>query len=154
MENKKINRVIIGSDHAGYELKDKVRKYLLEKELNFWDIGTHTQESVNYAQIAHKLARLVTEDQNNVGIVICGSGVGVSIASNRRPGVRCALAWNREIAKLSREHNDSNVLALPARFIEPEEALAAIEAFLTTQFEGGRHQVRVDSIELTEQPKP
>lgn len=111
------------------------------------DEGSPGPESVDYPDYAHKVAEAVAEGTADLGIVVCGSGNGVNIAANKHRGIRSALAWNPEVAALARQHNDANILALPARFINEREALAIVEAFLTSQFEGGRHQARIEKIE-------
>ncbi len=137
----------IGSDHAGTDLKERVVQYLSGLGHEVTDLGTHGKDSVDYPDFAHAVAEAVAGDSGRLGIVICGSGNGVNISANRHRGVRSALAWKPEIAKLAREHNDANVLALPARHITEEEALAIVEAFLSSRFEGGRHQQRVLKID-------
>lgn len=114
---------------------------------NVVDHGTHGLHSVDYPDFAHAVAQCVSADPLDLGIVLCGSGNGVNIAANKHKGVRSALAWNPEVAALARQHNNANVLALPARFISTEVAIACVEAFFNARFEGGRHQIRVDKIE-------
>lgn len=140
-------RIAIGSDHAGFKLKQQLVRYLAAKGLEVLDQGTHSEESTDYPDYAHAVAREVAGHGAGLGIVICGSGNGVNITANKHKGIRSALAWNPEVARLARQHNDANVLALPARFIPEEEAEAIVEAFLAAAFEGGRHQRRVSSIE-------
>ena len=137
---------IIASDHAGFELKEFIKKHFPQLELE--DLGPFSSESVNYTDFAHHLASSIENGTADRGILICGSGVGVSITANRHPGVRAALAWQPEIAKLCRQHNNANVLCLPARFISSELAVEMIQIFIDEPFEGGRHQTRVQSIEL------
>ena len=139
--------IALGSDHAGYELKEAVKKHLLGRGHVVEDMGTYSTESMDYPDPAHAVARSVASGASALGVLICGSGNGVSIAANRHLGVRCALAWNPEVARLARAHNDANVLALPARFIGAEDAVAAIDGFLTSSFEGGRHARRVEKID-------
>ncbi len=136
--------IFIASDHAGFELK----QYLIEtlKE-DIRDLGTYSAESCDYPVYAHKLTEAVLNNANSVGILICGSGVGMSITANRKKGIRAALCANEEIATLSRQHNDANVLVLGARFISKEDALKCVRTFLQTPFEGGRHQRRVELID-------
>ena len=138
--------VAIGSDHAGYELKESVKKFLHEKNIEIKDFGTYSSESVDYPEFAVKVAESVHEKKFEVGIVICGSGIGVSISANKIPGIRAALCANDELAKLSRLHNNANILAMGARFITPQNALKTVAVFLSTEFEGGRHERRVEKI--------
>ena len=134
-------KISIASDHAGFELKEYIKQNLTNVE--FVDLGTHSSESVDYPDFGHKLAENIANKHTKLGILICGSGVGISIAANRNPSVRAALCHNKEIAKLSRQHNDANVLALGARFLENAEATRICQTFLETAFEGGRHTDRV-----------
>ena len=135
--------IIIGSDHAGFDLKS----FIIDKfeDINFTDVGPYYSDSVDYADFAHQVAKEVN-DNNKVGILICGSGEGVSMTANKYQKVRAALVWNEEISKLSRQHNDANILCLPARFISRDEAISIIKAFLNTEFEGGRHLKRINKI--------
>lgn len=141
--------ILIGSDHAGFDLKHLLKDHLRALGHEVTDKGTHVKDSVDYPDFAHAVAQGVLKEDGTLGIVICGSGNGVNISANRHPGVRSALAWTAEVAKLAREHNDANVLALPARFISAGEAERIVEAFLEARFEGGRHQRRVEKIELS-----
>lgn len=141
--------ILIGSDHAGFDLKHQLKDHLRALGHTVTDKGTHVKDSVDYPDYAHAVATGVLSEPEGLGILICGSGNGVNISANRHKGVRSAMAWTPEIAALAREHNNANVLALPARFITVEEAKAIVDAFLTTKFEGGRHQRRVEKIELT-----
>ena len=140
--------IVIGSDHAGFDLKHQLKEHLRARGMEVVDKGTHVKDSVDYPDFAHAVAGAVVSDPNLLGIIICGSGNGVNISANRHKGVRSALAWIPEVAKLAREHNNANVLALPARFISLEEAKAIVDAYLDATFEGGRHQRRVEKIEL------
>lgn len=139
--------VIIGSDHAGYGLKEQVKDHLARSGHVVVDKGALSEASVDYPLFAHAVANAVAGQHNVLGIVICGSGNGVNISANRHKGVRSALCWLPEIATLARQHNDANVLALPARFLGVEEALSIVDAFLAAHFEGGRHQRRVELID-------
>lgn len=143
-------RISIGSDHAGVDLKQVVKDHLKKAGHEVKDEGTHVRDSVDYPDHAHAVARSVAGQSAELGIVICGSGNGVNITANKHAGVRSALAWNKEVAALARQHNDANVLALPARFIRQDEALAIVDAFLGATFEGGRHARRVEKIEPAE----
>lgn len=140
-------RISIGSDHAGYALKEAVKVHLRERGVELVDRGTTGEASVDYPDHAHAVARDVASGEARLGIVLCGSANGVNITANKHPGVRSAIAWSAEVAQLAREHNDANVLALPARFLETTVALGIVDAFLNAQFEGGRHQRRVEKIE-------
>ena len=135
-------RIAIGSDHAGFRLKEQLVEHLRAAGNIVDDKGTMSEESTDYPDHAHVEGR-----KGDLGIVICGSGNGVNITANKHVGVRSALAWTVEVAKLARQHNDANILALPARFLSLEEAIAITDAFLSTKFEGGRHQRRVSAIE-------
>ena len=147
-----INLMSIGvaSDHAGYELKTKVIKHLESKGCVVHDFGTDSAESVDYPDYAHKLAGAVENGSCHFGIAGCGSGNGVNMTVNHHRKVRGALCWTPEIAALARQHNDANIISLPARFIEPSIALQMVDVFLSTDFEGGRHQRRVEKIDLAE----
>ena len=147
-----INLMSIGvaCDHAGYELKTKVIKHLESKGCVVHDFGTDSAESVDYPDYAHKLAIAVESGSCNFGIAICGSGNGVNMTVNHHRKVRGALCWTPEIAALARQHNDANIISLPARFIEASIALQMVDVFLSTDFEGGRHQRRVEKIDLAE----
>ncbi|WP_038031215.1 ribose 5-phosphate isomerase B [Thermonema rossianum] len=138
--------VFIGSDHAGFEYKEAIKKMLTEAGYRIEDVGTHSSESVDYPDYAHPVAQAVEEGKAHWGILICGSGNGVCMTANKHAKVRAALCWNEEIARLARQHNDANVICLPARFVSLEEAKAMVKTFLTTGFEGGRHERRVNKI--------
>ena len=140
----------VASDHAGYELKTKVIKHLEGKGCVVHDFGTDSAESVDYPDYAHKLANAVESGSCQFGIAICGSGNGVNMTVNHHRKVRGALCWTPEIAALARQHNDANIISLPARFIEAPIALQMVDVFLSTDFEGGRHQRRVEKIDLAE----
>ena len=138
--------VAIGSDHGGYKLKEEIKKYLEEKEIEYEDCGTFSEESVDYPEIAKAVATEIQNKQCDKGILICRSGIGMSIVANKFKGIRCAKCDNEEEAKFSRMHNDSNVLALGADYIEINEAIRIVRAWLATQFEGGRHAERIKII--------
>ena len=140
----------VACDHAGYELKTKVIKHLESKGCVVHDFGTDSAESVDYPDYAHKLASAVESGSCQFGIAICGSGNGVNMTVNHHRKVRGALCWTPEIASLARQHNDANIISLPARFIEASIALQMVDVFLSTDFEGGRHQRRVEKIDLAE----
>ena len=143
-------RIVIASDHAGFELKEKLEQALGQLGYQVEDLGTDSPESTDYADYAHPLARKVSEGEIKRGVLLCGTGLGMSYTANRYPHVRAAIAWNPEIAKLAREHNDSNVLVVPARFVTEEQGVEILRTWLDTSFEGGRHARRVDKIEKTD----
>lgn len=138
----------IASDHAGFELKEYVKEVFSQRGFAFEDFGTHSEESVDYPDFAHPLAQKISDGSLKRGILICGSGNGISMTANKHPNVRCALCWESEIARLARLHNDANILSMPGRFISKDEAVKTVEVFLSTGFEGGRHQRRIDKINL------
>lgn len=139
-------KISIGADHAGYEYKQRIVEELKGRGIEVEDFGTHSLDSMDYPDVAHPVAESVEAGQSDLGIVICGSGNGINITVNKHQGIRSALCWNTELAELARQHNNANVLALPARFIDYSTALDCVNAFLNTEFEGGRHQRRVDKI--------
>ncbi|MBE0662513.1 MAG: ribose 5-phosphate isomerase B [Bacteroidales bacterium] len=136
----------LGCDHAGFKLKEALINYLKEKKIEFEDYGTFSEESVDYPDFAHSVADAVNSGVSERGILICGSGNGVNMTANKYPNVRAALCWNTEIARLARMHNNANIISFPGRFIDKEEALKALDAFLNTDFDGGRHAIRVQKI--------
>lgn len=136
----------IAADHAGYELKNTLIEYLNGLGYEVKDFGTHSAESMDYPDVAHPLAEEVESGKLEKGIAICGSGNGISMTLNKHQGIRAALCWNTELAALARQHNDANILSLPARFIDTETAKAIVKAYLESDFEGGRHQRRVEKI--------
>lgn len=140
--------IALACDHAGYNLKELIKVFLQKNGYSIKDYGTNSDESADYADFVHPLAYAIEKDEHEYGIVICGSGNGVSITANKHQGVRAALSWLPELARLARAHNDANVLALPARFIDEETAMEAVLMFLNTQFEGGRHIERVKKIRI------
>lgn len=135
--------IAIGSDHAGYELKKTIKSFLEKKGLLINDFGTYSTESVDYPDFAHPVALDVENHKAACGILICGSGEGVCITANKHQNIRASLCWDTQLAELSRLHNNANIICLPARFITNEKAFEMIEKFLTTPFEGGRHENRV-----------
>ncbi len=139
--------IYIASDHAGVELKSQLIDYLVEKGRSVTDLGTNSTESVDYPDFAQQVAKSVLADQNAMGVLICGSGIGVSISANRFKGIRCALCHDTTTAALARQHNDANVLALGARLLTVEQSKAILDTFLATSFEGGRHEKRVIKID-------
>jgi ribose 5-phosphate isomerase B len=140
-------KVAIGSDHAGFQLKETLKAYLQNKGFEVKDFGTYSEERADYPDFAHPVAKAVETKEMERGVLICGSGNGVNMTANRHHGVRSALCWNAEIATLARQHNDANVIALPARYISVEEAEKCIDTFFSTPFEGDRHTERVHKIE-------
>ena len=136
----------IGADHAGFELKTKVIELLESKGYEVKDFGCYSEDSIDYADFGHPVASMVEENTNMLGILICGSGNGINMTANKHQGVRSALCWKKELAQLAREHNNANIIALPARFITEEDALEMVDVFLSTSFEGGRHERRVNKI--------
>jgi ribose 5-phosphate isomerase B len=142
-------RIAITSDHAGFRIKQGLIEYFRNREgLYFDDLGTHSEESVDYPDYAHRIANDIEEGKYDMGITICGSGNGVSMTANKHQGIRAALCWCEEIGRLARAHNDANICALPGRFIDLEQAVVIVKVFLETSFEGGRHKRRVDKIPL------
>src|SRR5690554_372982 len=138
--------ILISADHAGIELKEAIKSYFKERGYTFKDYGTYSEESIDYPDYGHPVAQHVLENRNTLGIVICGSGNGINMTVNKHQGIRGALCWKEDLAELARQHNDANIIALPARFISTEEGIQMVEKFLTTEFEGGRHQNRVNKI--------
>lgn len=139
-------KISIGADHAGFDLKETIRELLKQKGHEVKDFGAYSEESVDYPDFAHPVAEAVESGEANLGIVICGSGNGINMAVNKHQGIRSALCWLPELASLARQHNNANVLALPARFISEDVAMACVNAFLEADFEGGRHERRVNKI--------
>ena len=139
-------RIAFACDHAGYELKEKLVKYLDGKVASIKDFGCHSTQSVDYPDFIHPLAEAIENNEYDFGIILCGSGIGVSITANKHQGIRAAVCWCNDIAALCRQHNNANVLALPARFIDEKQAKQFVDTFLTTAFEGGRHINRVNKI--------
>jgi ribose 5-phosphate isomerase B len=144
-----MNRAIaIASDHAGYQMKLEIIKYLSEKGFKVTDMGTNSTESVNYADFGHPLAEAVETGKFSRGISLCGSGNGINMVTNKHQGIRGALCWNREISEMARKHNDANICSIPARYIDLETAMEIVEAFLETDYEGGRHDIRISHIPI------
>ena len=136
----------IACDHAGYEMKEFLVGYLAAKGYEMTDFGTHSEESIDYPDFGHALAEAIESGELKRGIGLCGSGEGLAKTLNKHQSIRAGLCWKAEIAALTRQHNDANVVVLPARFISNDEAMAIVDAFLTTEFEGGRHIRRVEKI--------
>lgn len=142
------NKIGIACDHAAYELKEFLVGYLSSKGFEVKDFGTHSEESCDYPDFAHALGEAIDNGDLERGVALCGSGEGISMTLNKHQSVRAALCWIPEIAKLSRQHNNSNVLCMPARFISNDEALEMLNIWLETEFEGGRHQRRLDKMPI------
>lgn len=138
--------VIIGSDHAGFDYKESLISFLEGKGLAFKDAGTHSKDSVDYPDFAHPVASAVEKGEAAFGILLCGTANGVAITANKHQGVRAAICWGEEIAQLVRQHNDANVICIPARFVSEEDAEKMVDIFIHTEFEGGRHKNRVEKI--------
>ena len=139
--------ILISNDHAGVELKNAVNSFLQNNGYVVENLGDNSGKSVDYPDIIHPLAREISNNKNKKGIIMCGTGNGVSMVANKYKGVRAGLCWSKEIAELIRKHNDANILSLPARFLSIKEALEIVEVFLKTDFEGGRHERRVNKID-------
>ena len=139
-------KICIASDHAGFSLKESIKDFLINKNISIIDLGPINENSVDYPDFAHKLTSEVLKNVGSLGILICGTGVGMSIAANRSIGIRAGLVNSVEVARLIRQHNDANVLVIPGRFMEDDEAKNCVRAFIDTQFEAGRHKKRVEKI--------
>ena len=137
-------KIALAADHGGFELKEKVKEYLQEKGYELLDLGTHNEESVDYPNYGRACGEAVVKGDAEKGIVVCGTGIGISIAANKVKGIRCALCTNTFMAEMASRHNNANVLSLGGRVLEPELALQIVDVWLNTEFEGGRHQRRVD----------
>jgi ribose 5-phosphate isomerase B len=144
-----MKHIAISCDHAGFELKERIKQVLTEKGYSIKDFGPSTADRMDYPDAIHPLAKVIDKGEIATGIIICGSGNGVAMTANKYPNVRAGIAWNPELAELTRQHNDANVLSLPARFISEEVAFECVDKFLNTAFEGGRHAMRVDKIAIT-----
>ena len=140
-------KIAVASDHGGFKLKEEVKAHLLERGLEVMDLGTHTEDSVDYPAYGKACGEAVVSGQADVGIVVCGTGIGISIAANKVKGVRCGLCTSVEMATLTKQHNNANVLALGGRTTESGLAMQIVDAWLDTEFEGGRHQRRVDMLD-------
>ncbi len=141
-------KIAIGSDHAGFEMKQHLIEYLTKKQISVQDKGCYSSERADYPDYGHAVAISVLNKEVDFGILMCGSGNGINMSANKHQGIRAALCWNSEIAALARQHNDANILVLPARYISESEAEKSIDLFLSEQFEGGRHQARIEKIDL------
>jgi len=138
--------ISIGNDHAGVDLKEAIISHLGQKGHELLNHGTNNEDSVDYADFIHPVAQDVGKKKSDVGIIICGSGNGAAMTANKHQNIRAALCWSAEISKLSRQHNDANILSIPARFVNLEQALEMVDLFISTPFEGGRHQKRIEKI--------
>ena len=146
MQSEIQKTLVLASDHAGYDLKENIKTYLENNNFNIKDLGPFNEDSVDYPDYGNMLGKFILENKNSIGIAICGSGIGISIALNRMLGIRAALCSNEEIAKLSRNHNDANVLVLAGRFMNLKKSSSIIDTFLKESFEGGRHERRVNKL--------
>jgi ribose 5-phosphate isomerase B len=138
--------IALASDHAGFERKQAIIRYFTEKGIKFKDLGCYSNESCDYPDFAHLIATSVSNGDYPLGITVCGTGQGISITANKHQKIRSALCWNPEIAKLAKEHNNANICAIPGRFVTDEEAIAIVEAYINAEFEGGRHQRRINKM--------
>ena len=141
-----MKKIVIASDHAGYSLKEYVKKFLSRKKLQIKDVGANSNEKVDYPDYAHKLSKVIEKNRNSIGVLICGSGQGMIMAANKHKNIRAALCYNVKSTKLSRLHNDANVITLGSRLISKKNALKCLNIFLKTKFEGGRHKKRIRKI--------
>jgi ribose 5-phosphate isomerase B len=145
---KELNKqtIALASDHAGYEKKQLIIRFFEENGIPFIDFGCYSNESCDYPDYAHAIAKAIDAGKYETGITFCGSGQGISITANKHQHVRSGLCWNSEIAKLAKEHNNANICAIPSRFVSDEEALAIVKSFLNAEFQGGRHAARIEKI--------
>jgi ribose 5-phosphate isomerase B len=141
-----MNTIALASDHAGFERKQSVIRYFQEKQISYEDLGCYSDESCDYPDFGNKIAKAISRGDFETGITFCGSGQGISITTNRYPKIRSAICWIPVIARLARQHNNANICAIPGRFVTDEEAIAIVDVFLNTSFEGGRHQRRIDKL--------
>jgi ribose 5-phosphate isomerase B len=144
----KKKKIAIVADHAGYFLKGKILNFLIKEKYDIKDLGCFSDDPVDYPDFGHPLAKAVSSGEYDLGISICGTGNGINMVVNKHPGIRGALCWSEEISRLARAHNDANICALPGRFLSESEACLIIKTFINTEFEGGRHQRRIDKISL------
>ena len=145
-KKKKIKRVLLASDHAGFKLKDKIKRFLIKKGNTVLDLGTKNTNSVDYPDYAHLLSQKMKNNKSQFGILICGSGIGMDMAANKHKNIRAALCYNTKSTKLSRQHNNANVMTIGARLIKGKTALMCVSTFLKTEFVGGRHIKRIKKI--------
>ena len=142
----KVRKIILASDHAGFKLKEEIKNFLIKKRKKVMDLGTYSKNSVDYPDFAHRLSKKIKRNSSQFGILVCGSGVGMSIAANRHKNIRAALCYNIKNTKLSRKHNNANVIAIGSRFTKKNKALKFVKVFINTDFEGGRHLRRIKKI--------
>lgn len=142
-------KIALGSDHAGYELKELIKQHLVDKAIGYEDFGPFSNDRVDYPDFGHKVALALVDESFDLGIVVCGSGNGINMTVNKHTHVRAALCWTEELAALAKQHNNANILTLPARFISEALGIKIVETFLSSQFEGGRHETRVNKISLS-----
>ena len=140
--------IAIGSDHAGYQLKERLKVHLIGNKFGIKDFGVFSETSTDYPDIAHPISEAIENKEFDIGILICGSGNGVAITANKHQGIRAALCWTPDISALARQHNDANILCIPARFLSEDEAIQILDSFIGSNFEGGRHISRVQKIKL------
>ena len=148
MRDLKGKVIAIASDHAGFAKKQVILSYFNQKGIEFKDFGCYSEESVDYPEFGHAIGKAIDKGEYKIGITFCGSGQGISITANKHQNVRSATCWSAEIAELAKQHNDANICAIPGRFVSDEEAIAIVEAFLSSEFEGGRHARRIAQIPL------
>ena len=148
MKDLKSNLIVLASDHAGFDKKQVIIKYFKDKGIEFKDFGSYSDESTDYPDFGHLLGEAIDKDEYQTGISFCGSGQGINMTANKHQKVRSALCWSSEIATLARQHNDANVCAIPARFLSDEETIKIVDAFLSGEFEGGRHARRIAKIPI------
>ena len=139
--------IVIGADHAGFEMKEKIKSYLTAKGFSLEDKGTYSVDSVDYPDFAHAVARELENDKIKTGILLCGSANGVAITANKHAHISAAICWSEEIARLARQHNNANIICIPSRYVDEPTAEKMVDIFLSTEFEGGRHARRVEKIE-------
>ena len=142
--------IALGADHGGYKLKEEIKKYLDEIGIEYKDFGTNSEERCDYPEFAEKVAKAVQSKECEKGILVCGTGFGVTIVANKFKGIRCASCWNEDVAKLLKGHNNANIIALPGRFINTSQAIVILRAWIATEFMGGRHQERLQMIQNIE----
>jgi len=148
MNNLKGKVIALASDHAGFERKQDIIEFLKNRKINYKDFGCYTDESCDYPDFAHLIAGAINKGEYDIGITFCGSGQGISITANKYPNVRSAVCWNPKIAELAKQHNNANICAIPGRYVTEKEAQKIVEAFLNTEFEGGRHARRIAKISV------
>ncbi len=143
-----IKTIALSADHAGFGMKETIKKWLENEGFDVKDFGTHSEESTDYPDYAHPMAEFIESGEAQLGYTFCGSGNGIAMTANKHQGIRCALCWNEELAALAKQHNNANVCSIPARFVSTEKGLSIAKTFLENEFEGGRHQRRVEKIAI------